>query len=74
MRNSGSTFDETVNAAYFYIAPSINPGDSVESVEVKRGEGSIILDFDVCGRLLGVEVLEARSLLSASTIATLNPL
>jgi len=74
MSNPRSTFDSTADAAYFPIAPSINPGDSVENVEVERTQGSIILDFDASGRLLGVEVLGARALLTAPTIAGLKPL
>lgn len=36
---------------------------------IERKKGLIVLDFDKKGRLLGVEVIGARKLLSRKTIA-----
>lgn len=63
------TLDRAADAAYFSVAPSIAAGESTENVIVPRSEGEIVLDFDADGRLLGVEVVGAKALLTAATIA-----
>lgn len=74
-RGSGGriTIDRAVDAAYFRVAPSIAAGESAENVIVPRPEGEIVLDFDAEGRLLGVEVVGAKDLLTAATIARARP-
>lgn len=62
------TVDSEADAAYFPIAPSIGAGEAVENVIIERPQGTIILDFDVQGRILGVEVVGARALLTPPTI------
>lgn len=62
------TVDHSADAAYFPIATSIGAGDSVETLIVERPQGTLVLDFDADGRLLGVEVLGATALLTADTI------
>lgn len=62
------TVDHSVDAAYFPIATSIGDGESVENLIIERPQGTLLLDFDADGRLLGVEVLGAKALLTAGTI------
>jgi uncharacterized protein YuzE len=63
------TVDHAADAAYFLVAPTIGEGKSVENVLIERAKGTIVLDFDDEGRLLGVEVLGATALLTPQTIA-----
>jgi uncharacterized protein YuzE len=62
------TYDpEDGGAAYVYLVERIRPGEARRQ-EV-TGDGRVVLDFDALGRLLGVEVLEANTLLRPETIA-----
>ena len=63
------TIDPSADAAYVPVAPSIGAGESVENVIIERPAGTIVLDFDAQGRLLGVEILGAAALLTPLTIA-----
>lgn len=58
-----TTFDAEVDAAYISLAPETVPGRSVRNVEVESTGGSVVLDFDAEGVLLGVEVLGATKTL-----------
>ena len=58
-----TTFDAEVDAAYISLAPETAPGRSVRNVEVESAGGSVVLDFDAEGVLLGVEVLGATRIL-----------
>jgi uncharacterized protein YuzE len=69
-----ATYDAEADAAYFPVAPRIGAGESVENVVIDRPFGTLILDFDDAGRLLGLEVVGARSLLTEATIDQLSPL
>ncbi|NLP83342.1 DUF2283 domain-containing protein [Microbacterium sp. CFH 90308] len=62
------TVDHSADAAYFPIATSIGAGESVENLIIERPHGTLVLDFDAGGRLLGLEVLGAKALLTAETI------
>lgn len=66
------TFDPDADAAYIYIVDPIGRGEAATQVFAKskriRG-GDIILDLDRDGRLLGVEVLGAETLLRPETLA-----
>lgn len=65
------SYDSEANAAYLTIEQDIPGGSAIENVVVERpGQGDIVLDFDANGRLLGVEVIGARELLSADVLAT----
>lgn len=65
------SYDSEANAAYLTIEQHITDGSAIENVVVERpGQGDIVLDFDADGRLLGVEVIGARELLSADVLAT----
>jgi uncharacterized protein YuzE len=60
--------DESVDAAYVYLTERIGAGEAVAQVIVEddRLAGEVILDLDVDGHVLGIEVLGARDLLPAS--------
>jgi uncharacterized protein YuzE len=62
------TVDHAADAAYLYVAPSIGAGESVENVIVERPQGTIVLDFDAEGHLLGVEIIGATTLLTPATL------
>lgn len=56
------TYDRYVDAAYIYLR-DIEPGGSANTLEVEdpdhHTKGTVILDFDREGRLIGIEVLGA---------------
>lgn len=58
-------YDAEADAAYIQLADEIPPGAVVKTVCCDPAEvgGMINLDFDSQGRLLGVEVLDASSML-----------
>ena len=59
------TYDQSVNAAYIYLLSEIPPG-SVKMTypcDLSKIGGQINLDFDAFGKLVGVEILGASSLL-----------
>ena len=64
------TYDASVDAAYIYFADRIADGAVSETYpcEPRGGKGAINLDFDASGRLLGIEVLGARSVLPAEAL------
>ncbi|NAS21277.1 DUF2283 domain-containing protein [Herbidospora sp. NEAU-GS84] len=57
------TYDRLADAAYIYISDGILPGGSVQTYACDPGEvgGMINLDFDEFGKLIGIEILGARS-------------
>lgn len=46
------TYDSEADAAYFLVAPSIDAGESAETVVIERPPGTVTLDFDHAGHLL----------------------
>jgi len=60
----------SVDDAYIYFVDHIGDGAVSETYpcEPRGGDGSINLDFDASGRLLGIEVLGARSVLPAEAL------
>jgi uncharacterized protein YuzE len=59
-------YDPEADAAYVYLIDHIEPGEAVRQEVVL--DGGVVLDLDSKGRLLGVEVVYARSLLRAETL------
>jgi uncharacterized protein YuzE len=57
------TYDPDANAAYLYLSDPQSPGVSIAMYPCDPAKvgGMINLDFDNEGRLIGVEVLAARS-------------
>ncbi|MCM6763019.1 DUF2283 domain-containing protein [Rathayibacter sp. ZW T2_19] len=65
------TYDPTADAAYVMIADRIADGAAVQQLDpivTPGGLGEVVLDFDAGGRLLGVEILNAREVLPGSVI------
>ncbi|MBI3032888.1 DUF2283 domain-containing protein [Candidatus Woesearchaeota archaeon] len=58
-------YDKDVDAAYIYIEFPIKEGDAVNTVKIND---NIIVDFNKQGKLLGVEVLDARKFLSKNVL------
>jgi len=67
------TYDADVDAAYLNLVDrDLRPGEAAQQSDIipaPGGTGSLILDFDVDGRLLGVEVLSARAVLPPELLA-----
>jgi len=66
------TYDADVDAAYLTLVDrDIRPGEAAQQSDIiatPGGAGSVILDFNVDGRLLGIEVLSARAVLPAELL------
>ena len=56
------TYDPKADAAYIYLVDEIRPGGVARTYpcDPREVNGQINLDFDSEGRLLGIEVLDAR--------------
>jgi uncharacterized protein YuzE len=67
MANVRVTLDKSVDAAYIYLAD--RGGRYAESVPLDSDYGDIVLDFDKDGVLLGVEVLDASTVLAPDLLA-----
>jgi len=69
------TYDPEVDAAYLRLIPSIEPGASKRQV-VGTDElaGELIFDVDEDGRIIGIEVLGAATVLRPETLAQLRQL
>jgi uncharacterized protein YuzE len=61
------TYDGLANAAYIYLVP-IDPGGAATTVCGEDEAGSVNLDFDRDGRLIGIEVLNARENLPSEVL------
>ncbi|MEU9861184.1 DUF2283 domain-containing protein [Streptomyces sp. NPDC047971] len=61
------TYDAVANAAYLYLTtPGSHPRvTSMYPCDPVKVDGMINLDFDEAGRLIGIEVLDARAKLPA---------
>lgn len=59
------TYDPDANAAHIYIVESIEPSEAC-SQEIVGDD--IVLDYDDKGKLLGVEILNARRLLRTEVL------
>ncbi|MGW3567591.1 DUF2283 domain-containing protein [Streptomyces sp. NPDC000941] len=54
--------------AYIYLVEEIGPGEAVRQ-EIAGDDMTAVLDFDAQGRLLGVELFDARSRLHPDLMA-----
>lgn len=50
-------YDQEVDVAYIYLVGAIKKGEVKDTIELNE---NIILDFDAKGKLLGVEILNAK--------------
>lgn len=69
------TFDPDANAAYVYLADEPSTGwrhGKTVPVDPHELGGMVNIDVDDDGRLIGIEVLEARSLLSDKLMTALT--
>jgi uncharacterized protein YuzE len=64
------SYDAEADAVYIQLADVISAGEVAKTVpsDPREIDGMINLDFDANGRLLGIEVLDARLLLPASLL------
>jgi uncharacterized protein YuzE len=67
-------YDQTVDAAYIYVGGKIAPGGVATSYHCNPAKvgGIINLDFDVEGRLIGIEILDARLRLPPEALAAFD--
>jgi uncharacterized protein YuzE len=61
------TYDGSVDCAYIYLVP-IEAGGVATTVTGEDEAGSVNLDFDREGRLIGIEVLEASRTLTREVV------
>lgn len=65
MANLKVTYDKAAGAAYIYLTDPTSPAAAKSSFmyacDPLKVNGMINLDFDAEGRLIGVEVLDARA-------------
>lgn len=59
------TYDSEADAAYVYLVREIRAGEVARTVCVDPDEvgGMVNIDLDVDGHVLGIEILDARSLM-----------
>jgi uncharacterized protein YuzE len=71
-----ATYDREANAAYIYVVDKIEDGGVARTYccDPQEVDGMINLDFDFAGRLLGIEIIPARSYLSESFLANAHEL
>ncbi|MCU1492799.1 MAG: hypothetical protein JWO62_563 [Acidimicrobiaceae bacterium] len=68
------TFDDEANAAYVYLADEPASGwrhGKTVSLDPIAVGGMVNVDFDTEGRIIGIEVLDARSVLSEKLLTAL---
>lgn len=71
------TFDNEANAAYVYLADEPESGwrhGKTVPLDPFAVGGMVNVDFDTDGRVIGIEVLDARSVLSDKLLAALAKL
>jgi uncharacterized protein YuzE len=70
------TYERSIDAAYIYLR-EIEPGGVTESVDIDAppgvAAGSLVLDFDHDGRLVGIEVPNATRALPEQFLAAAEP-
>jgi len=67
------TYDAEANAAYIYFVQDIESGGVAKVVPFDPSDGVMVnLDLDADGRILGLEVLAARTLLSPKLLSEID--
>lgn len=64
------TYDKEVDAAYIYIKYPIKYGECADTIDINE---DIALDYDKSGKLLGVEILNAKKILGKKVILEAIP-
>jgi uncharacterized protein YuzE len=64
------TYDPEADATYIYVVDRIADGEVKQTYPCEPDgiNGSINLDFDASGRLLGIEILGAKAVLRAEIL------
>jgi uncharacterized protein YuzE len=60
--------DKDADAAYIYLRP-VAVGDAVSTISVHVLHGSVSLDIDREGRVIGIEILQASAVLPGSVLS-----
>jgi uncharacterized protein YuzE len=70
------TYDRNADAAYIYLTPSMAVGEASHQVMVDEvpGDSEIVLDFNDEGRILGIEIIGARSCLADVVLKSAVPI
>jgi len=58
-------YDKEVDAAYIYLEDHIKEGESKKTIELNE---NIILDFDDKSKLLGIEILNASTVINKKVL------
>jgi uncharacterized protein YuzE len=68
------TYDKSTDAAYIYLKDRIEGGAVAKTYccDPLEVNGQIHLDFDKQGKLIGIEVLNASTLLPEALLSTAN--
>ena len=61
-----TTYDENADAAYIYLKEKIEKGDVKKTISLNE---NIILDFDKNEKLIGIEILNASSVVPKKSIS-----
>lgn len=64
-----TTFDAEADALDMTLVSEVAPGRSVGNEVVETAGGTVLLDFDETGKLVGVEVLGATKLLDGEVLS-----
>ena len=65
------TYDPEVDAVYIQLVDKVSPGqasEQIHSILTHGGKGEVTLDFDANGKMLGIEILNAKEVLPESAI------
>lgn len=54
-------YDKEVDAAYIYVKHPVRKGEAQKTIELND---NIIIDFNIKGKLLGIEILNASKILN----------
>jgi uncharacterized protein YuzE len=68
MKSFTVTHDAECDAAYIYLRPKV-PGGVAYTVPVEVPHGSVNLDIDRDGRVVGIEILQASAVLPESVLS-----
>ena len=58
-------YDKEADVAYLYLKYPIKDGEAKKTVEVNE---NVFIDYDASGKLLGVEILNAKKVLNKKII------
>ena len=72
MRDLRATYDSVADASYIYLVPHTGPGlvSSSAVLELDASMSAVIVDLDVHGRIVGIEMLDVSSLVSPKRLGS----